>query len=430
MFSEILTVLVLFHFYTIGTTQRSTWLIQFGAVVRRFGLGWVGHWIVFALQYSLSDGRLARELIHGEIITTWFTLIEHIFDYSCTIGISNRATSVVLFVVRTIKITCRIYLLVTSHQATFEGRFERIKTACRQNPQLRICGTLQKPNFDRGDFFAEEEEDEDVSKEKQEDQETVGLKRYIVETPFADATPKSAEEEETGNKGEGRPLFKEVDINANKNAKASGQFDLDEKMADFLKQEEQSKSGTRSSRNEEESRSQTKNPWNEDESRTGTKNRWDDNSPESRIRSLKNEVFEFGGQVDGSEAEFCKNYSQSCEITQIVIPVITYCRRYYKHFAKFCGDPENVTDKISSFCFAFAKFCLPADNETNDQLQPTRTGRTASVLQEPSSDLKRCEDVVDEARKVCNPFPSPKDRFNTYRCKQFLSHCKKYVDWI
>lgn len=72
-------------------------------------------------------------------------------------------------------------------------------------------------------------------------------------------------------------------------------------MADFLKQEEQSKSGTRSSRNEEESRSQTKNPWNEDESRTGTKNRWDDNSPESRIRSLKNEVFEFGGQVDGSE---------------------------------------------------------------------------------------------------------------------------------
>lgn len=35
-------------------------------------------------------------------IRTWFTLIEHIFDYSCTIGISNRATSVVLFVVRSV----------------------------------------------------------------------------------------------------------------------------------------------------------------------------------------------------------------------------------------------------------------------------------------------------------------------------------------
>ncbi|VDM64172.1 unnamed protein product, partial [Angiostrongylus costaricensis] len=112
---------------------------------------------------------------------------------------------------------------------------------------------------------------------------------------------------------------------------------------------------------------------------------------------------------------FCKSYPSACTSTAGVIPVLTYCQRYYKHYPKFCAGPK-IEQEMLQFCFAFEQFCLP-------ELTPAKSEK------HPQSSLRRCEDVLPEARRVCNPFPNPRDTFNVLRCSNFLTHCKKFVDW-
>ncbi|TKR89779.1 hypothetical protein L596_013829 [Steinernema carpocapsae] len=126
------------------------------------------------------------------------------------------------------------------------------------------------------------------------------------------------------------------------------------------------------------------------------------------------------GEITMNEVKFCKGYPLACQATNNVIPVITYCQRFYRHYDKFCAR-QAPTGKILDFCNAFDQFCLP---ETADESEPgsLKGGQ-------PGSALKRCEDVKDQARQVCNPFPPSSDQFNVLRCQQFLKHCKKFVDW-
>ncbi|VDP24755.1 unnamed protein product [Heligmosomoides polygyrus] len=121
------------------------------------------------------------------------------------------------------------------------------------------------------------------------------------------------------------------------------------------------------------------------------------------------------GDVSEDQVPFCKSYPSACASTNGVIPVLAYCQRYYKHYPKFCSGPR-VEQELLQFCFAFEQFCLP-------ELTP------AQPVQRPQSSLRKCEDVLPEARKVCNPFPSPRDTFNVLRCSNFLTNCKKFVDW-
>ncbi|VDO35800.1 unnamed protein product, partial [Haemonchus placei] len=113
---------------------------------------------------------------------------------------------------------------------------------------------------------------------------------------------------------------------------------------------------------------------------------------------------------------FCKDYPSSCASANGVIPVLAYCQRYYKHYPKFCSVPK-IEQELLQFCFAFEQFCLP-------ELTPLEP------VERPKSSLRRCEEVLPEARKVCNPFPHPKDTFNVLRCSNFITNCKKFVDWI
>ncbi|KAJ1369252.1 hypothetical protein KIN20_030666 [Parelaphostrongylus tenuis] len=76
----------------------------------------------------------------------------------------------------------------------------------------------------------------------------------------------------------------------------------------------------------------------------------------------------------------------------------------------------RIRKDLLQFCFAFEQFCLP-------ELTP------AQLEKKPQSSIRRCEDVLPEARQACNPFPSPSDTFNVLRCSNFLINCKKYVDW-
>ncbi|KAK0412524.1 hypothetical protein QR680_006264 [Steinernema hermaphroditum] len=122
------------------------------------------------------------------------------------------------------------------------------------------------------------------------------------------------------------------------------------------------------------------------------------------------------GEITMGEVEFCKSYPLACQATNHVIPIITYCQRYYKHYDKFCAR-QAPTGKLLDFCRAFDQFCLP---------------ETADENAEPGSaspSLKRCEDVQAQARQVCNPFPQKSDQFNFIRCQQFVQHCRKFVDW-
>ncbi|KAL6743885.1 hypothetical protein Aduo_016874 [Ancylostoma duodenale] len=121
------------------------------------------------------------------------------------------------------------------------------------------------------------------------------------------------------------------------------------------------------------------------------------------------------GDVSEEQVPFCKSYPAACASTAGVIPVVSYCQRYYKHYPKFCGG-SKIEQDVLQFCFAFEQFCLP-------ELTP------AQPVKRPQSSLRRCEDVLPEARKVCSPFPHPRDTFNVLRCSNFLTHCKKFVDW-
>ncbi|KAK6758727.1 hypothetical protein RB195_016132 [Necator americanus] len=121
------------------------------------------------------------------------------------------------------------------------------------------------------------------------------------------------------------------------------------------------------------------------------------------------------GDVNKDELLFCNSYPAACSSTAGVIPVVAYCQRYYKHYPKFCAG-SKIEHDVLQFCFAFEQFCLP-------ELTP------AQPVTRPQTSIRKCEDVVAEARKVCNPFPHPRDTFNVLRCSNFLTHCKKFVDW-
>ncbi|XGW05033.1 hypothetical protein V3C99_015871 [Haemonchus contortus] len=122
------------------------------------------------------------------------------------------------------------------------------------------------------------------------------------------------------------------------------------------------------------------------------------------------------GDVPEDKIPFCKDYPSSCASANGVIPVLAYCQRYYKHYPKFCSVPK-IEQELLQFCFAFEQFCLP-------ELTPLEP------VEQSKSSLRRCEEVLPEARKVCNPFPHPKDTFNVLRCSNFITNCKKFVDWI
>ncbi|KAF8386402.1 hypothetical protein PRIPAC_75544 [Pristionchus pacificus] len=123
------------------------------------------------------------------------------------------------------------------------------------------------------------------------------------------------------------------------------------------------------------------------------------------------------GEVDPSEEEFCKSYPSSCSTVGDVIPIMTYCARHYKQYRPLCSNDETDL-KAEQFCLAFEQFCLPLNKQSKHQTT------------KPSPVLQRCEDVVKEARKVCNPMPTESDEFNFIRCNRFVERCRKYVDWI
>ncbi|WKY14078.1 hypothetical protein Q1695_004702 [Nippostrongylus brasiliensis] len=126
------------------------------------------------------------------------------------------------------------------------------------------------------------------------------------------------------------------------------------------------------------------------------------------------------GNVVHGEVHFCKNYPTTCAATDGVIPLLRYCQRYYKHYPKFCSDP-NVEEDVLQFCFAFEQFCVPETTPAQPNSEP--------VQQRTQSAIRKCEDVLTEARKVCSPFPHPRDTFNVLRCTNFVTNCKKFVDW-
>ncbi|KAF1752338.1 hypothetical protein GCK72_018892 [Caenorhabditis remanei] len=123
------------------------------------------------------------------------------------------------------------------------------------------------------------------------------------------------------------------------------------------------------------------------------------------------------GDIDKKEETFCKTYVAACASTTGVLPVMTYCARYYTYYPTHCKT-QLVERNALQFCFAFEQFCLPEKTAAQAQSQ------------KPKSSLRKCEDVLPEARKVCNPFPNPKDTFNLLRCTHFLTNCKKFVDWL
>ncbi|CAD6197060.1 unnamed protein product [Caenorhabditis auriculariae] len=133
----------------------------------------------------------------------------------------------------------------------------------------------------------------------------------------------------------------------------------------------------------------------------------------------ENFVKNCSGEIEKSEIAFCKTYPSACVSTAGVLPIMSYCQRYYKQYPKLCTK-QLVGHDALQFCYAFEHFCLP---ELHAASQPTR----ATVA--PKSTLRKCEDVLPEARQVCNPFPNPRDTFNVLRCTQFFTNCKRFIDW-
>ncbi|GMR60698.1 hypothetical protein PMAYCL1PPCAC_30893, partial [Pristionchus mayeri] len=123
------------------------------------------------------------------------------------------------------------------------------------------------------------------------------------------------------------------------------------------------------------------------------------------------------GKVDSSEVAFCKSYPSSCSTVGNILPIMTYCGRHYKKYRPLCTS-EETNPKAEQFCLAFEQFCLSDGGKAANKEVPSRP-----VLQ-------RCQDVVKEARKVCNPMPREADEFNYVRCKRFVEKCRKYVDWL
>ncbi|CAJ0588184.1 unnamed protein product [Cylicocyclus nassatus] len=124
------------------------------------------------------------------------------------------------------------------------------------------------------------------------------------------------------------------------------------------------------------------------------------------------------GNVKEDQIAFCKSYPPACTSTSDVIPVLTYCQSYYRHYPKFCSG-SKIENDVLQFCFAFEQFCLPELTPAIEE--PTTT---------PRPTVRKCAEVLPEARKVCNPFPKSHDTFNFLRCKNFLTNCKAYVDWV
>ncbi|CAJ0957194.1 unnamed protein product, partial [Mesorhabditis belari] len=127
------------------------------------------------------------------------------------------------------------------------------------------------------------------------------------------------------------------------------------------------------------------------------------------------------GEIERNEIDFCKSYPPACSGTAGVIPVLSYCGRYFMEYPKLCRR-NKIHEVALPFCFAFEKFCLP-------ELENRPKVEKIASLTTPKPSLQRCEDVVEEAKKVCNPFPSASDTFNTLRCTQFFKNCKKFINW-
>ncbi|KAH7717131.1 Protein F41E6.12 [Aphelenchoides avenae] len=142
------------------------------------------------------------------------------------------------------------------------------------------------------------------------------------------------------------------------------------------------------------------------------------------------------GEVNPKDVPFCKQYPLSCKAIDGVIPVIAYCDRYQRHYGKYCFADSRArrTRTIKEFCKAFDQFC---DNPAATMTAPAKQAEPRSTVDEekpssqaPGRTLRRCKDVVDEARRVCHPPPPADDEFNTRRCQAFLKSCASYVDWL
>uniref|UniRef100_A0A914DWD5 Uncharacterized protein n=1 Tax=Acrobeloides nanus TaxID=290746 RepID=A0A914DWD5_9BILA len=123
------------------------------------------------------------------------------------------------------------------------------------------------------------------------------------------------------------------------------------------------------------------------------------------------------GKVEEENLEFCRAYPLACQAEDEVIPVLTYCQRYQEHFKRYC-DSEGSRDRhLKNFCKAYSQFCI----QKSEPEEPTST---------PKYRLRRCNDVQDEARKLCNPLPPSTQRLDSKKCADFLRFCSKYVDWL
>ncbi|KAK5970447.1 hypothetical protein GCK32_020642, partial [Trichostrongylus colubriformis] len=68
--------------------------------------------------------------------------------------------------------------------------------------------------------------------------------------------------------------------------------------------------------------------------------------------------YDFRKLCSFSSIPFCKDYPSACASTNGVIPVLSYCQRYYKHYPMFCSR-SKIEQELLQFCFAFEQFCLP-----------------------------------------------------------------------
>ncbi|KAE9551201.1 hypothetical protein FO519_005588 [Halicephalobus sp. NKZ332] len=99
-----------------------------------------------------------------------------------------------------------------------------------------------------------------------------------------------------------------------------------------------------------------------------------------------------------------------------VLPLLAYCEQFLENYVKICNPNVKRNKKGREFCKAYDQFCVPPP--------------TPEDLLKSTQDLVKCDEIVAEARKVCNPFPQPSDRLNHLRCTQFFKFCGKFVDWL
>uniref|UniRef100_A0A0N5ALQ5 CX9C domain-containing protein n=1 Tax=Syphacia muris TaxID=451379 RepID=A0A0N5ALQ5_9BILA len=317
-----------------------------------------------------------------------------------------------------------IFLILTFIQELLGAADKRkdstwlIQTACNRNPNLRICKDVKKDerNFDPGDFFPDDDDYDDES-EDLDDEPTADLKKYVFDNTESSMATNNTEDSTIAKE----PFDTNLSLSVEK-----GTGSAKKNLVDLPPL---NNSGSQQQKN---GRIVAKDESLNNETVLVAVSSFCINTREEFVKKCH-------GEVMSEDVEFCQKYPLACEVTRVVIPILTYCRRYYKHFAKFCGSPEKITKKVDDFCIAFARYCLPTDNDRSYVNHVQNLMKTSLKNNEfekqiklgiPKSELKRCEDVVDEARKVCNPFPQSDDRFNYFRCSQFFKSCRRFVDWI